>query len=67
MPVSFIPSQLDAPSVAAALTLRDSPSRLLFKDIRLAFRNSHYLPYLFFPLRIKSGYSSFSHHLIPSS
>ncbi|KAI5798575.1 hypothetical protein FPQ18DRAFT_254108 [Pyronema domesticum] len=55
MPVSFIPSQLDAPSVAAALTLRDSPSRLLFKDIRLAFRNSHYLPYLFFPLRIKSG------------
>lgn len=54
MPVSYIPSQLEAPA-RASLTLRASPSRLLLKDLKLAFSLVRWLPYIILPLRSDSG------------
>jgi len=57
MPVSYIPSQLEAPATTA-LTLRDSPSKLLLNDIKLVFSLVRYIPYIFLPLRAKNKYTT---------
>ncbi|KAF8246305.1 hypothetical protein K440DRAFT_602677 [Wilcoxina mikolae CBS 423.85] len=55
MPVSYIPSQLEAPATTA-LTLRASPSKLLLNDVKLVFSLARYIPYIFLPLRAQNKY-----------
>ena len=52
MPVTYIPSQLEAPpsTAAPALTLRASPSWLLFSDLKQALKLAKLIPHIFLPL-----------------
>ncbi|KAA8910666.1 hypothetical protein FN846DRAFT_938118 [Sphaerosporella brunnea] len=56
MAVTYIPSQLEAPS-QASLTLRSSPTRLLLNDLKLIVTLARWIPQIFLPLRSRSKYA----------
>lgn len=59
MPVSFIPSQLEAPRTAA-LPLKASPSKLLYDDVKHVSSIARYIPWIFLPLRSQNRYAESS-------
>ena len=51
--VSYVPPQIDSPSVASIRALRQDPLRLFFQDAGVLIRMLPYLPWIFLPFKTK--------------